>query len=412
MANEEHLKILKQGVEVWNRWRKENPKVRRPDLSGADLFREPLIEADLFRADLSGADLFMANLFMAHLSEAHLSGADLFRANLFKADLREAHLNGAHLREADLSGARLRKADLSGADLFRADLSGADLFRADLTGADLIGADLIRADLREARLIEAHLSGADLSGARLIEAHLSAADLSGADLFRADLSRADLSGADLSGAMVAYTLFADIDLSVVKGLETITHDGSSTIGVDTIYRSKGRIPEAFLRGVGIPDNFITYFTSLTGEAMQYYSCFISYSSQDEAFAQRLHNDLQGQGVRCWFAPEDMKIGDKIRFRVDESIRVYDKLLLILSESSIASEWVEHEVEHALDLERERGQMVLFPVRLDEAVMGAKVGWAGSIRRSRHIGDFCQWKEHDAYQAAFDRLLRDLKAEDK
>jgi hypothetical protein len=205
-------------------------------------------------------------------------------------------------------------------------------------------------------------------------------------------------------------LFADIDLSVVEGLETIKHDRPSTIGIDTIYRSQGQIPEAFLRGAGVPDTFITYVASLTGEAIQYYSCFISYSSQDEAFAQRLHNDLQGQGVRCWFAPEDMKIGDKIRFRIDESIRIYDKLLLILSESSIASEWVEHEVEHALDLERERGQTVLFPVRLDEAVMGAKVGWAGSIRRSRHIGDFCEWKEHDAYQGAFDRLLRDLMAE--
>jgi len=108
----------------------------------------------------------------------------------------------------------------------------------------------------------------------------------------------------------------------------------------------------------------------------------------------------------------MKIGDRIRLRIDESIRIHDKLLLVLSEHSVASQWVEHEVEHALDLEGERGEPVLFPVRLDDAVMGAKVGWAGSIRRSRHIGDFCQWKEHDAYQVAFDRLLRDLKAGDE
>jgi hypothetical protein len=105
----------------------------------------------------------------------------------------------------------------------------------------------------------------------------------------------------------------------------------------------------------------------------------------------------------------MKIGDKIRLRIDESIRIYDKLLLVLSQHSVASPWVEHEVEHALDLENERETPVLFPIRLDEAVMESKVGWAGNIRRTRHIGDFSRWKDHDSYQQAFDRLLRDLKA---
>jgi len=57
----------------------------------------------------------------------------------------------------------------------------------------------------------------------------------------------------------------------------------------------------------------------------YIGFFISYSSKDDDFAQRLHADLQHQGVRCWFAPEDLQIGDKFRIRIDESIRVYDKL---------------------------------------------------------------------------------------
>jgi hypothetical protein len=57
---------------------------------------------------------------------------------------------------------------------------------------------------------------------------------------------------------------------------------------------------------------ITYNKSLVGQPFQYYSCFISYSSRDEALAQRLHADLQVDGVRCWFAPEDLKIGDEFR----------------------------------------------------------------------------------------------------
>jgi hypothetical protein len=59
------------------------------------------------------------------------------------------------------------------------------------------------------------------------------------------------------------------------------------------------------------------------EPIQFYSCFISYSSKDHDFAERLHADLQARGVRCWFAPVDLKIGDRFQERIEESIRVYD-----------------------------------------------------------------------------------------
>jgi predicted ATPase with chaperone activity len=117
--------------------------------------------------------------------------------------------------------------------------------------------------------------------------------------------------------------------------------------------------------------------------------------------------LQANNVRCWFAPEDMKIGDKIRSRIDEVIHVHDKLLLVLSEESVNSEWVEKEVETAFEKERERKETVLFPIRLDDAVMDIKTGWPADIRRSRHIGDFTKWEQHSHYKKAFDRLLKDL-----
>jgi hypothetical protein len=41
-----------------------------------------------------------------------------------------------------------------------------------------------------------------------------------------------------------------------------------------------------------------------------------------------------------------------------------------------------------------------------------MAWAEHIRNTRHIGDFTQWKNHDAYQKAFKRLLRDLRASGK
>jgi hypothetical protein len=197
----------------------------------------------------------------------------------------------------------------------------------------------------------------------------------------------------------------------------VVHEGPSTIGINTIYLSKGRIPEIFLLRAGVPEGFIAYMRSLVVRPIELYSCFISYSSKDQDFAERLYADLQARNVRCWFAPEDMKIGDRIRDRIDLSIRVYDKLLLVLSDNSIRSEWVESEVEAALERERQLTRQVaadaerptvLFPIRLDDAINDTSLAWAATIRRQRHIGDFSKWKDHDSYQKALTRLLRDLK----
>lgn len=369
MANKEHLKILQSGVEAWNQWRKQNPDLR-PDLKGA-----VLREANLSKADLREADFKEAHLFLAYLNEADLSDANLSGANLIKT----------YLSGADLSRADLRKADFFEADLYEADLSKADLYEADLS----------RTDLR----------GANFSGAYLL-------------------------GTVLWLAIVGATTFGDVDLSEVRELDEVEHRGPSTIGIDTLARSQGKIPEVFLRGCGLSDAQIemaklhnpdlsqdqiidiTYKLAelLTGGAIQYYSCFISYAHQDESFAGQLHDHLQDKGVRCWFAPEDMKIGDPIRPRIDQSIRIHDKLLLILSEHSVSSRWVASEVEHAFEVEAERGQSVLFPIRVDGAIMSSQIGWAGDIKRTRHIGDFTHWKDDAAYQAAFERLLKDLQVE--
>ena len=142
---------------------------------------------------------------------------------------------------------------------------------------------------------------------------------------------------------------------------------------------------------------------------EFYSCFISYSSRDAAFAARLHSDLEKNGVRCWFAPEDIKIGEEFRQTIDDAIRDYDKLLLVLSEHAVRSDWVQDEVEACLERERRQQRQVLFPIRLDAAVTRTRQAWAAAIRRRRHIGDFTRWRDPAAYEEAFQRLLRDLKA---
>jgi hypothetical protein len=114
--------------------------------------------------------------------------------------------------------------------------------------------------------------------------------------------------------------------------------------------------------------------SLTGATFEFYSCLISYSTRDQEFADRLSVDLQAKGVRCWFAPEDMKPGDRLRIRIDESIRLHEKLLLVLSATSVASTWVEQEVERAMAREKPGAPTVLFPIRIDNAVMEIESGW--------------------------------------
>jgi uncharacterized protein YjbI with pentapeptide repeats len=311
----------------------------------------------------------------------------------------------------------LSEADLGQVDLTAANLEEAWLDRANLRGAILTEANLGRADLRGAKLIRANLSRANLGGADLSEVDLSEANLKKAGLVRANLREANLSKAilteaDFTECLMFKTVVADVDLSSGSGLETISHHGPSRIDIETIYKSGGKVPEVFLRGCGVPENFIQYMNSLAGPAFEFYSCFISYSSKDQEFATRLHADLQSNGVRCWFAPEDLKIGAKLRPAFDEAIRLHDKLIVILSESSVRSQWVEEEVETAFEKERKQETIVLFPIRLDDVVMETDQPWAADIRQTRHIGDFRTWKNRDFYKKAFDRLLRDLKAEAK
>ena len=142
--------------------------------------------------------------------------------------------------------------------------------------------------------------------------------------------------------------------------------------------------------------------------VSYHSCFISYSSRDAGFAEKLHADLESKGVECWFAPEDMRIGDKIRQRIDDEIWQHAKLLLVLSKDSVTSDWVEGEVEAAFEKERSTKATVLFPIRLDDAVMSTEAAWAAEIRRTRNIGDFTRWRNADVYIEMLARLVRDLE----
>jgi uncharacterized protein YjbI with pentapeptide repeats len=300
-------------------------------------------------------------------------------------------------------------------DLSDANLRRVDLVRADLTGSNLRNANLEWADFRWADLIEADFSGANLSRADFHKADLAGAILSRANLADSNFEDANCRGTEFSSTVFSHTRLLNTDLGGAKYLASTKHRGPSVLDSETLAKS-GHLPSEFLRGCGLSEAAIKATYSGDAEALattlgnegEYYSCFISYSSKDDVFAEKLLHDLQKRGVRCWYAPKDMPIGAQILDTIKGVIRRREKLLLILSEQSVGSDWVRDEVERAFAEERDRGDMIIFPIRLDDTVIRSHAAWAIKIRDNRHIGDFRSWREDAMYRASIERLLRDLK----
>lgn len=382
MANPEHLAKLKEGVAAWNQWREKNPELE-PDLSKADLK-----DTDLKAADLKGANL---------------EGADLLGAYLVKADLRKADLRGVNLRNADLDGANLES-------------------------AYLLAAYLGEAYLRETNLVGATLSYADLSETNLRGANFEGAILAHADLRGANFGGAQLKDAKLARAKIAHCSFGDVDLSVVKELDDVEHRGPSTVGIDTIGKSKGKIPDSFLHGCGIspweiefvrlydpdmsPNDKSDIFTErifpkLTEGPLFLGGIFISYSHADSAFVDNLFTRIKDTGAFfVWLDRHELEAGDLQR-QVERRLREQDIVILVLSKKSIESDWVEYELEKARELEKEKGRDVLCPIALDDS-------WKKKINdvlwrqvKKKNVLDFSEWKT-DKFDSQFVRLINGIK----
>jgi hypothetical protein len=361
LAKDEHLAQLTLGVESWNEWvRLQRVQEQGTNRHSGTRHEGKRIGASSFWADLSGA---------------HLSGWDLNQGK---------------------PGAYSTGIDLLGVDLRDADLSGTNLAWAELTGATLSGADC-----REATLNSARLHGANLSGA----------DLSGANIAGTDLLMVNLRGANLTGANLYETVFSDTDLTDVVGLDACRHSGPCTLDHRTLFGYQALLP-TFLRGCGLPESLIADIDglrqALREDPLQFYSCFISCSSSDREFAERLHGDLRATGIPCWIYFEDLGTGEDQWGAIYTAFMGHDKLLLICSVASVESGWVEDEVAAAFAEGHKRGETVLFPIRIDDVVLETEEPWAARIRNRLHIGDFTQWRDRNAYEKALERLLGDLR----
>ena len=357
MADEEQVRIIKQGVRAWNVWRSENPSAA---------------------IDLSSADL----------SRHHLSGALLNKANLSRANFELTYFTGADLSEANL------------------------------TGTALVGAYLGRANLSRGQLREAILRGADLTETNLTHAHLRDTDFRGASL-----DKTNLAGAELN-----LTIFGNSNLSEAAGLENVAHTGPSSISIDALPLSKGKIPESFLRGCGLSDLDIEYAKLFNPElnneginkilyriydlratqALQISPLFISYSHNDAPFVDKIENHLNKKGIRFWRDVHDATAG-RLEKQIDRAMRLKPTVLLILSERSVISDWVEHEVRAARDLEKEMGRDILCPIALDDS--WKKSPWPKRLMEQvmeYNILDFSAWEDNRRFEAIFRKLIDGLQ----
>ncbi len=175
----------------------------------------------------------------------------------------------------------------------------------------------------------------------------------------------------------------------------------------------------FLRGCGVPEQFITYAKSLVASPIEFYSCFISYSHADKSFARRLHNDLQAQGIRCWLDEHQLLPGDDIYEQVDRGVKLWDKVLLCASEHSLKSWWVDKEINTAFVKEqrlyKERGSKVLslIPLNLDGYLFSSawQSGKAEDVK-ARLAADFTGWETNNAkFDEQFALVVKALRTDD-
>jgi uncharacterized protein YjbI with pentapeptide repeats len=250
MANKEHLKILEQGIDVWNKWRIENQQII-PDLSGVDLSKYNLRNADFSYANLSGANLCWSDLRKATFRGAKLYKAVLEDVIIFETDFSEANLEEANLillntremvnvecsgwittfRRSNLQKASLVSANLDGVDfteanlakvkIYDASLKNTDFSKANLSGVSFSKYDYIDEIGKSFRLGEDDLCDVKLTKAKFINTNFSNANFIGVHFNSENLRGVIFNGSNFSNADLRWTNFKKIRLFQVNFKEAV-----------------------------------------------------------------------------------------------------------------------------------------------------------------------------------------------
>src|SRR5680860_122632 len=277
------------------------------------------------------------------------------------------------------------------------DFSAADLSHSRFDDSILRGIVLRDATFHAASLVDTDLSGADLRDV----------SFKGAFLNGTNFNRALLAGADFTDAELSRTLLTDVDLSEVKGLDAVHHLTPSEISMSTLTASRYKLSPTFLRRAGVSRGLIEDLANGQRFARQYETCFLSYTSKDRPFAEKIYGSLEGAGVRVFWDRFDVLPGESLRDQIIEAIHQHDRLVVVLSADGMASDWVRQEIELAWYHKRD----ALIPIRLcdiDE-IRAWTATHAGlpDLAGLFPVLDFSAWRNQGEYAHAFSLLLRSL-----
>ena len=406
MANMELVQIVKRGRDAVAAWREENPNTPM-DLNECYMSHSRIPMVNLRGADMRNGDFMGAMARRADLSNSYLNDAHFYRA-----DLREANISRAIAPGANLRGADLRNANLAGINFDRATLS-----EANLAGADLTNANLDRANLDRANLTGANLTGASFNGANLSRTNLSEATLNEADFYEAVLNDVITGDADFNNCIIGYTVFQNCAMDNARGLDSVRHDAPSTIGVDTLLRSRGALPRSFILGSGIPVAVASIQDAVIDAPVTTLEVHISCATGDIEFARQLEANLRAEGVRSWVFAEGFRGNPLVDRRatsgeeeIERWVRHYDRLIVVCTAAGLDSETVRNDITAAQESEHTSDRWTMFLVDAD-GVMGGRNRAARLLKEDHRVFDLTgQAAGSDEYGAALADLIGNLREE--
>jgi len=345
-----------------------------------------------------------------------------FNAKLANAEFEDIKFGSIDLQKADLSGCIFKNCEFEQTVFFGANLQNCTFTGVNATHCIFSTADLFGTSFNDSRIIYCDFSDACLVKATFESSYPIANTFTRSWFQFTSFLRSPFTLNDLSTTHHPERGFCTIDVvslamsaKLLKANFDAQHDPEDS---DSLYRQREVAEDLenvakFLERCGIPSEVFSLYMNLVSSS-KHESVFISYSSHDEAFARELQSELSKQGIETWFAPHDIRGGRTIMEQIQKGIRTKDRVILVLSESSMASSWVATEIRESI--ESDRGVAKLFPVRLVDypkikswRLFDADAGTDLAVKiREFYIPDFSNWGQREQFSIAVTRLVQALQ----
>lgn len=126
--------------------------------------------------------------------------------------------------------------------------------------------------------------------------------------------------------------------------------------------------------------------------------FISYSIRDQKFVTLLTEKLESDGIKVWSWDKKMSVGDSINDKINEALNNTEFFIVVLSKSSVNSQFVNFELSATIINEVSRNRNIILPVLIEDCEIPFSL-------KDRFFLDF-----RYSFEESYQRLLKALKAQ--